>query len=209
MVRFNDRDPRRPGPARALLARRRGAWVAWQFPAAPESRVSLAEVLLPEFDEEMASTRRLLSCVPDGKTTWQPHEKSMSLGRLATHVAELAGRAPEILTKDEWDPRPPGVPVQPRVLDSRAGILELFDKGAKVARQALAAASDADFARTWVMKRGGTPVYTGTRFNAYRRIAMNHLVHHRAQLGVFLRLNGVPIPGMYGPSADDTLATVK
>jgi uncharacterized damage-inducible protein DinB len=171
--------------------------------------VSLAEVLLPEFDEEMASTRRLLACVPDGKTTWQPHEKSMTLGRLATHVAELAGRAPEVLTKDEWDPRPPGVAFQPRILDSRAAILEVFDHGAKVARQALAAASDADFARTWVMKRGGTPVYTGTRFNAYRRIAINHLVHHRAQLGVFLRLNGVPIPGMYGPSADDTLATVK
>jgi uncharacterized damage-inducible protein DinB len=169
--------------------------------------VSLAEVLLPEFDDEMASTRRLLACVPDGKTTWRPHEKSMTLGRLATHVAELAGRAPEILSRDEWDPRPAGATVPPRVLDSRAGLLELFDQGAQASRRALAATSDADFARTWVMKRGGTPVYTGTRFNAYRRIAINHLVHHRAQLGVFLRLNGVPIPGMYGPSADDLAKT--
>jgi hypothetical protein len=132
----------------------------------------------------------------------------MSLGRLATHVAELAGRAPEILTRDEWDPRPPGLAVPPRVLDSSAELLGLFDQGAAAARRALAAASDADFAGTWVMKRGGTPVYSGTRLDAYRRIAMNHLVHHRAQLGVFLRLNGVPIPGMYGPSADD-LARVR
>jgi uncharacterized damage-inducible protein DinB len=93
--------------------------------------------------------------------------------------------------------------VQPRILESTAEILALFDRGAAAARRALAAASDAAFAGTWVMKRGGTPIYSGTRLNAYRRIAMNHLVHHRAQLGVFLRLNGVPIPGMYGPSADD------
>ncbi len=165
--------------------------------------MSLAEVLLPEFDEEMASTRRLLSCVPEGKTTWQPHEKSMALGRLATHVAELAGRVPEILTKDDWDPRPPGVTVVPQVLDSTARILELFEQGATASRRALAAASDAALAQTWVMKRAGTPVYTGTRLNAYRRIVLNHLIHHRAQLGVFLRLNGVPIPGLYGPSADD------
>jgi uncharacterized damage-inducible protein DinB len=163
----------------------------------------LAELLLPEFDAEMQSTRRLLECVPDGKTAWQPHEKSMTLGRLASHVAELAGRAPVVLAQDEWDPRPPGVTVQPLVLDTRAKLLDRFDQGSKQARQALAAATDADFGKSWVMKRGGTQVYTGTRLNAYRRIAMNHLVHHRAQLGVYLRLNGIAIPGMYGPSADD------
>jgi uncharacterized damage-inducible protein DinB len=173
-----------------------------------ELRMPLAEVLLPEFDDEMAATRRLLACVPDGKAAWQPHEKSMTLGRLATHVAELAGRAPEILTRDEWDPRPAGGEYRPRVLDTQAQLLELFDQGAQASRRALAASSDADFAGTWVMKRGGQAVYSGSRFNAYRRIALNHLVHHRAQLGVFLRLNGVPIPGMYGPSADD-LAQVK
>ncbi len=168
----------------------------------------LADLLLPEFDEEMKSTRRLLECVPDGKTGWQPHEKSMTLGRLATHVAELAGRATVVLTQDEWDPRPPGVNVQPRVVDSRAALLALFEEGSKEARRSLAAASDADFRRSWTMKRGGTPMYTGPKLDAYRRIAMNHLVHHRAQLGVYLRLNGVAIPGMYGPSADD-LAKAK
>lgn len=168
----------------------------------------LAELLLPEFDEEMQSTRRLLECLRDGRTAWQPHEKSMTLGRLATHVAELAGRATVVLAQDEWDPRPPGVEVQPRILDSRAAILQVFDEGAKEARRTLAATSDAEFSRSWVMKRGGKPMYTGTKLNAYRRIAMNHLVHHRAQLGVYLRLNGVAIPGMYGPSADD-LARAK
>ena len=170
--------------------------------------MSLAQLLLPEFDAEMASTRRLLECVPDGKAAWQPHEKSMTLGRLATHVAELAGRATAVVTQDEWDPRPPGVTVQPRSLDTRAKILELFDEGVKDARQALATTSDADFAKSWVMKRGGTPMYTGARLDAYRRIAMNHMIHHRAQLGVYLRLLGVAIPGMYGPSADD-LARAK
>jgi len=167
----------------------------------------LAQLLLPEFDAEMASTRRLLECVPDGHSGWQPHEKSMSLARLATHVAQLAGRAEAVCAHEEWDPRPPGTNPQPLVLDSRAKLLELFETGVGQARTALAAASDADFARSWTMKREGTPVYTGARLDAYRRIAMNHLVHHRAQLGVYLRLLGVPIPGMYGPSADDLAKT--
>lgn len=165
--------------------------------------MSLAQLFLPEFDAEMISTRCLLECVPDGKSTWQPHEKSMSLGRLASHVAQLAGRAEAVCAHDEWDPRPPGSNVQPLVLDSRAKLLELFEEGRQRARAALAGTSDADFGKSWTMKRGGTPMYTGARLDAYRRIAMNHLVHHRAQLGVYLRLLGVPIPGMYGPSADD------
>ena len=168
----------------------------------------LAQLLLPEFDAEMASTRRLLECVPDGKAAWQPHEKSMTLGRLATHVADLAGRATAVLEQDEWDPRPPGANVQPRVLDSRAKLLQLFEEGSAQARAALAKTGDADFGKSWTMKREGKPMYTGARLDAYRRIAMNHMVHHRAQLGVYLRLLGVAIPGMYGPSADD-LAKMK
>jgi len=165
--------------------------------------MALAQMLLPEFDAEMASTRRLLECVPDGKAAWQPHQKSMTLGRLATHVADLAGRATAVMTQDEWDPRPPGVNVQPQVLETRQQLLAKFEEGSRTAREALAATGDAAFARSWTMKREGKPMYTGARLDAYRRIAMNHLVHHRAQLGVYLRLLGVPIPGMYGPSADD------
>jgi uncharacterized damage-inducible protein DinB len=170
--------------------------------------MSLTELLLPEFDDEMANSRRLLACVPDGKTTWQPHEKSMTMGRLATHVAELPGRVADVLTKDEWDPRPAGVPYTPRTLDSTARILEVFDQGAKDARALLAAATDAALAKPWVMKRGGTVFLETTKYGAYRRLFLNHSVHHRGQLGVFLRLNGVPFPGMYGPSADD-LAKAK
>jgi uncharacterized damage-inducible protein DinB len=166
--------------------------------------MSLADVLLPEFDEEMANTRRLLACVPDGKTSWQPHEKSMTLGRLATHVAEIPGRwVVNALTKDEFDVRPPGQVYQPRTLESTARLLEVFDQGAKEARKALAAASDADLAKPWTMKAGGQAVHTGAKVSFYRRMAISHLVHHRAQLGVYLRLNGVAIPGMYGPSADE------
>jgi len=169
--------------------------------------MGLAQLFLPEFNAEMASTRRLLECVPDEQTAWQPHEKSMSLGRLATHVAQLAGRAAVVFGQDEWDPWPPGTTFKPLVLDARAQLLGLFDDGSAKARAALAASPDDAFGRSWTMKREGKAVYTGTRLEAYRRIAMNHLVHHRAQLGVFLRLLGVPIPGMYGPSADDLART--
>jgi len=170
--------------------------------------MALAQMLLPEFDAEMASTRRLLECVPDGKASWQPHQKSMTLGRLATHVADLAGRATAVMTQDEWDPRPPGASVQPQVLETRQQLLAKFEEGSRTARAALAATGDAAFARSWTMKREGKPMFTGARLDAYRRIAMNHLVHHRAQLGVYLRLLGAEIPGMYGPSADD-LAKMK
>jgi uncharacterized damage-inducible protein DinB len=165
--------------------------------------MALAQLLLPEFDAEMASTRRLLECVPDGKASWQPHQRSMTLGRLATHVADLAGRAAAVMGQDEWDPRPPGSNVQPQVLETRKQLLERFEEGSRKAREALAATGDAAFSGGWAMKREGKPVWSGPRLDAYRRIAMNHLVHHRAQLGVYLRLLGVEIPGMYGPSADD------
>jgi uncharacterized damage-inducible protein DinB len=171
--------------------------------------MSLADQLLPEFDAEIASTRRLLECVPDGKASWQPHQKSMTLGRLATHVADLAGRATAVCGQDEWDPRPPGATVQPQVLETRAQLLQRFEEGSRRARQALAATPDAAFTGSWTMKREGKPMYTGARLDAYRRIAMNHLVHHRAQLGVYLRLLGVEIPGMYGPSADDLAKLTK
>jgi len=158
--------------------------------------MALAQLLLPEFDAEMASTRRLLECVPDGKASWQPHQKSMALGRLATHVAQLASRGADVFGQDEWDPWPPGTTVNPLVLDSRAKLLDLLADGSRKARAALAAAPDEAFAGTWTMKRQGKQVFTGPRLQAYRGLAMNHMIHHRAQLGVYLRLLGVEIPGM-------------
>jgi len=162
------------------------------------------DLLLAEFDEEMAATRKLLERVPDGKPAWQPHAKSMTLGRLATHVAEIPNWAQRSLTLSEFDIAPPGGPAyQPRTLHSTAEILAVFDQNVADARRALAAAHDDDFARPWTFKRGGQVIWTKPRHEVFRRMGLSHLVHHRAQLGVYLRLQEVPIPGMYGPSADE------
>ncbi len=161
------------------------------------------DLLLPEFDYEMGNTRKLLECVPEGKAAWQPHEKSMTLGRLATHIAELAGRAPVTLAQAEFDPYPPGTTPQRRTLESRRELLELFDANAPKSRAALAAAADGDFTKPWTFKRQGQVMVQTTRYQGYRNSFLSHLTHHRAQLGVYLRLLGVEIPGMYGPSADD------
>ena len=164
----------------------------------------LTDLLLPEFDEEMAATRRMLERVPDGKPAWQPHQRSMTLGRLATHVAEIPLWTMRSLTLGEFDISPPGAPPhQPRSLDTTAERLALFDKNVAEARRALAAAPDTEFARPWVFKRAGQVIWTKPKHEVYRRMGISHMVHHRAQLGVYLRLQEVPVPGMYGPSADD------
>ncbi len=155
----------------------------------------LAELLLPEFDEEMTATRRVLERVPDGKASWKPHPKSMTLGRLATLVAELPGWVVNTIARDELDIMPPGgPPLKFEALDRTSRILELFDRNAAAARAALATASDAEFKKPWA---------TNPKFTVYRRTVLNHLVHHRGQLTVYLRLNGAAIPAVYGPTADE------
>jgi len=166
--------------------------------------VPLAELLLPEFDEEMTATRRVLERVPDGKSAWKPHPKSMTLGRLATLVAELPTWAVNALTLDELDIMPPGgAPLKFEALESTARILELFDRNAAAARAALAQAPDAEFKKPWAFKVAGRTVATNPKFTVYRRTVLNHLVHHRGQLTVYLRLNGAPVPAVYGPTADE------
>jgi uncharacterized damage-inducible protein DinB len=166
--------------------------------------MAIADLLLPEFDEEMAATRRVLERVPDGKSAWQPHRKSMTLGRLATLVAELPGWAVNVITRDELDIAPPGGPPPKfEVLEGTARILALFDKNAAAARAVLANAPDAEFKRSWAFKVGGRIIATNPKFTVYRRSVLNHVVHHRAQLTVYLRLNGVPVPAVYGPTADE------
>ena len=164
----------------------------------------LAELLLPEFDEEMTATRRVLERVPDGKSLWKPHPKSMTLGRLATLVAELPGWVVNALTLDELDIMPPGGP-PPRfeALGSSKQILELFDRNAAAARAAIAQAPDAEFRKPWAFKVGGRTVATNPKFTVYRRTVLNHLVHHRGQLTVYLRLNDARVPAVYGPTADE------
>ncbi|HEV2447042.1 MAG TPA: DinB family protein, partial [Candidatus Sulfopaludibacter sp.] len=162
--------------------------------------MSFSQTLRPEFEEEMKNTRKLLECVPDGKFDYQPHPKSMSLGRLATHVAELPGWTKEALDLEVLE-----IPAdyKPTIATTRAELLQAFDKGVAAARERIAKATDADWQVTWTFKYGGQTIMSMPRAAVMRSVVMNHLIHHRAQLGVFLRLNDVAIPGMYGPSADE------
>jgi len=160
--------------------------------------------LLSEFDHEMISTRQTLERVPEGKGDWAPHEKSMKMGRLAGHLAELSGWAATIISQDSLDFRPPGAPpMTPMVMTSRAQILEVFDKKAAEARAQLAGVSDETLMKNWTLLGGGQPIMTMPRIAFLRGFVMNHIIHHRAQLGVYLRLNNVPVPSVYGPSADE------
>jgi len=163
--------------------------------------MSISQALLPEFDEEMKNTRKILECVPDGKFEYQPHVKSMQLGRLATHVAELPSWASTTLSTELLDLDSKSW--KPNIATNRAQLLEMFDKAVKEAREKIASASDADWQVNWTMKFDGNTIMTMPRVAVVRSIVMNHLIHHRAQLGVFLRLNEIAIPGMYGPSADE------
>ncbi|HVW86791.1 MAG TPA: DinB family protein [Bryobacteraceae bacterium] len=162
--------------------------------------MTISEMILPEFDQEMANTRKLLACVPDDKLSWKPHPKSMALGRLASHVAELPHWAVETIGRERLE-LTPGMTAFNAA--SAAEILEAFDRNVAAARQAIAGASDADLGVPWSLVFGGQTIFTMPRATVLRSVVMNHLIHHRAQLGVYLRLNEIAIPGMYGPSADE------
>src|SRR5260370_17747686 len=159
-----------------------------------------SQTLLPEFEEEMKNTRKILECVPDGKFDYQPPPKSMTLGRLASHVAELPGWTTFTLDREVLELGPD---FKPDIASSRAELLQKFDKGVAEARTGIASASDADWQKMWTFKYAGQTIMSQPRSEVMRGTIMNHLVHHRAQLGVYLRLNNVPLPGMYGPSADE------
>jgi uncharacterized damage-inducible protein DinB len=166
--------------------------------------MSITQSLLPEFDQEMAGTRKELERVPDGRFDWKPHPKSMTLGRLASHLAELASWGQYTLELRELDIAPPGQPApQANNLGTRAEVLALFDRSAAGARRALAAATDPDWMVPWSLKKGGTTLFTLPRIAVVRSMVLNHMIHHRAQLGVYLRLLDVPLPSLYGPTADE------
>jgi len=160
----------------------------------------ISETLLPEFDQEMANTRKILERVPEDKPDYKPHEKSMTLSRLAGHVAELPAWATMTLSTEGLDIQPGHLPY---FMKSRQELLADFDKNVAEARARIAATSDEDLAVTWALTFMGKPVFAMPRLAVLRSSFMNHLVHHRAQLGVYLRLNDIEIPGMYGPSADE------
>lgn len=164
--------------------------------------MTIGELLLSEFDEEMKKTRAMLERVPM-KPDFTPHPKSMPLGKLAPHVAELAGFGLTILTTPELDFAKSDRKRLP--FESAEQLVRALDEGAARVRTALASTSDDAWTQSWKLSFQGKPIFSGTRFLAYRQMFVNHLVHHRAQLGVYLRLNDKPLPATYGPSADDTM----
>ena len=167
--------------------------------------MAIREALLPEYDHEMANTRKLLERLPDDRATWKPHEKSMTLHRLATHVVEIPGWVTSILDAESFDVAPAGgTPRVPPSLGSRQDFPQAFDKNVASARAKIAAQSDAEFMTPWSLKNSGRTVLTLPRAGVVRSMLLNHLIHHRAQLGVYLRLQNVPLPSLYGPSADES-----
>lgn len=162
--------------------------------------MSFSDNILPEFDEEMRNTRRLLECVPDDKFDYQPHEKSMTLGRLASHVAEMPSWVVTTLDMELFELAPGFKPYRAQ---SRAELVQDFDKTVSEARARINAATDDDWKVIWTFKWAGQTIMSQPRSEIMRGMVMNHMIHHRAQLGVYLRLNNVAIPGMYGPSADE------
>ena len=163
----------------------------------------ISDLLLTEFDEEVKKTRATLERVPDGKADFVPHPKSMPLGRLAPHVAELGGFGLSVLTGPGLDFSQQSY--TPLPFESAAQLVHAFDDGAAKVRSALQNVPDAAWSDQWTLSFQGKPIFQGTRFLAYRQMFLNHIVHHRAQLGVYLRLNSEPVPATYGPSADDRL----
>lgn len=161
------------------------------------------ELLLTEFDEEIKKTRKMLERVPEDRKDFVPHPKSMPLNKLAPHVAQLAGFGLIILTTPELDFSKSSM--KPLPFESAAQLVSALDEGAAKVRSALQNTPDEAWTQNWKLSFQGKPIFDGSRFLAYRQMFLNHLVHHRAQLGVYLRLNERPVPATYGPSADDTM----
>jgi uncharacterized damage-inducible protein DinB len=166
--------------------------------------MAIKDGLLPEFDHEMAGARKTLERVPDDKFDWKPHEKSSAMGALATHIAGLAGWATFTISQDSLDIAPNGEPQRTTPLTSQAELLEKFDQNVAASRDAIAAASDEVLFQPWTLLANGKVLMTMPRVAVLRSFVLNHLIHHRAQLGVYLRLNDIPVPSIYGPSADDS-----
>ncbi len=163
--------------------------------------MQIRELLLPEFDSEMKKTRATLERVPVDKPDFKPHDKSMLMGRLAAHLAQLPVFGSTILTTPELDFSKTSM--QPLVMESREQLLNAFDGHVKETRAKIAEASDEGLQQPWKLSFGGKVIMQGTRYEVLRSLLMNHIVHHRAQLGVYLRLNDIAVPSIYGPSADE------
>ena len=166
--------------------------------------MTIGQSMLPEFDQEMQSTRKTLERVPDDKWNWKPHEKSGTVSWLASHVATMVGWLPITINTEELDYAPVGGPAfeLPKIAN-RKELLAEFDKNVAESRAALSKVSDAEMMKNWKLLAGGQEIFTMPRAACIRGMVMNHLIHHRAQLTVYYRLLGIPVPGLYGPSADE------
>jgi uncharacterized damage-inducible protein DinB len=164
----------------------------------------IRDALLPEFDQEMANTRKVLERCPVDKYGWKPHAKSFSMGSLATHIANNPGWGVDVIGKDSFDVAPEGAPpYREDAAQSTEDLLAKFDKNAAAMRNALAGASDEHLLAEWSLLAGGKTLFSMPRIACLRSFVMNHIIHHRAQLTVYLRMNDVPVPALYGPSADE------
>lgn len=167
--------------------------------------MAIVDALLPEFDHEMATTRKCLERLPDDKWAFKPHEKSMDLGDLASHLTSILNWLPPTANDDEFDMDPPGgTPYKSPRYANRAETLAAFDENVGKGRAALAGVSDQAMMAGWSLKSGGKTLFAMPRIAVLRSFIFSHNVHHRAQLGVYLRMNDVPVPAIYGPSADES-----
>lgn len=160
--------------------------------------MSISETLLPEFDQEMASTRRVLERVPDDKPEWKPHPKSFSVAHLAQLLASMSGWIGQVLTNTELD-----LSAGARYSNEKTqSLLTTFDDNVRQSREAIANAADADYDVTWSLKMGSNVLFTAPRHVVLRQ-HISHLSHHRGQMTVYLRLLDIPVPSIYGPTADE------
>ncbi len=165
--------------------------------------MSIAQSFLPEFDHEMANTRRTLERLPEDKLEYKPDPKSMSLGNLANHIAQMPGYAVVTMATESFDVAPGGVPVKQAVATSRQELLAEFDKNVAAGRAAIAGCPDDKMMQPWSLLAAGNVIFSMPRAGVIRTMVMSHSIHHRAQLTVYYRLNGIPVPALYGPSADE------
>ena len=167
--------------------------------------MAISESLLPEFDQEMAGVRKTLERVPEDKFDWKPHPKSLSMSVLAGHIANLPSWGTLTVNQGELDTTPGGKPMPgPSPPAGTAELVATFDRTCAEARAAIAGASDAELMKPWTLLSNGTKLFSLPKVAVLRSFVLNHLIHHRAQLGVYLRINDVAVPSLYGPSADET-----
>jgi uncharacterized damage-inducible protein DinB len=165
--------------------------------------MTVMDTLLPEFDQEMAATRRVLERLPEPSFGWRPHDRSYDLGGLATHLAQIPHWGTSILRREAHDLAAPGPPPTP--LTSVAAVLDQFDRHVREVRGALVEAPEGHLLAPWALTRGRQLVLSAPRIGAIRAFVLHHAIHHRGQLTVYLRMLGVPLPPLYGPTADESM----